>query len=501
MSGIMHAEQAGIFIPSFIHRKAIEKLFSYSLMENNPAYAQKEAQIRLNEENLAKIMKTRAEDLGPYQQIQLISDTFYLDFADGFLTTMTTAFTASWLFYGAFELAWRALCRAKGTDSIVSIVQIPPLHNDFAAKSGLSQGSQGISLPLLVSSAREELFDSMYPFFNKMKTTFQKEFRPVHTTYSIDQKHRDDIKNVCRVMADFNKNEEILKHTKIVQKVVYSERPKKLTQAMKWGPRIIKFLPLFALVCKYILHQRDINRGKIPKNLLENLLKNLPSQLVNKCREEDSYRFLLEQLINPLWKKHGGNEHRICAELAKMGLKISALEDSVLAADLSEAGNRVGLSKFTMGIHGEGLPSLMPTRIEMLRKAYGHHMLKRMLVSSVLASGFVGIHSLYSLFKDPYFPHEAKTYVIAPFSFWLFISTVYSCLNSFKNRDNSQARADYQVFLKRLSLVNSPHEESFYWSWFLPMWRINKGDIFKLEALFEKRVLEVEASYRVLQSS
>jgi len=264
---------------------------------------------------------------------------------------------------------------------------------------------------------------------------------------------------------------------------------------MNVGRFCFVFYPLLKNIYQYIQRQRAISLGKDSKKILEDVLKNLNSGLADSCRKESNSTFLLTFFIEPLRQEHGGGVEKMYAALTLMGERIKAREVDVVAED------KASFHRFVMGIHASGVLGSAPARASLVAKAFEREFLKRMLHSAVVGSVPMFAYMFLCFLKHP-LPWVAaakasKSGVLLWTSVAAFsVLSIKACVMGLWKRDSKQARTDYQIFLKRLSLEESPHKSMFYWTWFLPMWRANDRDVLKIEGRFMERAAEIVTCYK-----
>ena len=271
----------------------------------------------------------------------------------------------------------------------------------------------------------------------------------------------------------------------------YAKKPVRIERIMqflnygiKLGPAMILFGGMF---WRYVSGNNQTAEG-----FLDRLFKNFSSEYIAGFGGKDHKKYLLDVLITPLWKKHGGNEHKVCTELSQMGEKLRMLEGALAAGST----NQKTLYSLVMGVHGGVLPFEQTRLFGRINKAFEQGIVNRGIKAALATLSVVSLHVLgRALVKQRVGENftNLSDYAVpicgALFTYW----TLKECMVKAWNYDSSQARKDYDIFLKRLELEKQvQYTESFYWAWFYPMWRAHKRDVLEVEACFFKRVDEVK---------
>lgn len=527
LAGSFHAASAApALIPSFEQRRAIQALFSYSFMQNNPVYAESDLQSKLNQESIQKVLSKTGENMTPFEQIKLISDTFYLNFADGFLAETTLAVATSWGISGFLEAAWRVYC--QGMVNVQTVYSIPAI-SFAAASNGRSDAFSKTSTAGTDTKSSQDASSAVrVPFdYDALKRGLKSEYESIACSDSVRfifdrysflsavfpqytntlqalrvQRQQAFYSGLNLLVESFYPeqqgsvapNIQQLEFSTALQYGQGGKKPAWLSKTIVGLSMFIKAYPALRRVFRYIKRQRTISRGAAVENFFENLCKTLTPSLAAACSDKAVARFLISYLINPLWQKHNGAGEKVCAELALMGEQVRLLESSI------DSNEPQSLSRFVMGLHGSGLPTMKPMQMDVLRRAFEKHMLKRIVLSAGGAMAIPVALMLYHGFAEPQLlglMRKLSTNIFPPiFCFFWACASMHACAKGLMNRDDRQAREDYKVFLKRRSLEASRHAEHFYWSWFLPFWRLSNKDILAVEKLFVARVEEVEATYK-----
>ena len=485
------------FVLGYSNRQAIETLFRYSVMGRNPLYVEREERRKKQEAYINKILDKKGEDLTPYQQLELLQHTFDFKFSDPFVTEMTTAFVASWVLLGLTEFAWRMHCGKnpqtgfiKNKKTFIEYEGTFDLHPDekkqFDGEALMDRFFRSAGLFRVKEffnnlNFKEDSFDSMK---RKWGESFSGKYK-IGTFSGVDVRNRlSDRKNF-----DVYKQHEFSFNGKKPKGLLVFEA------FLHWG---IKLYPVLRRAIGFSWSFIHDNGAKTPGQFLEDLFKNFSSESVAGFGSPAHKSYLLDLLIQPLWKKHGGKEDRVCAELAAMGNKLRELESRV------ELDREKTLYSLVMGVHGGVLPFEQTKPLHVLRQAFGHGIVHRFLTAGAGEAALVFTQVLVRAFLKKHFSENfikqkendyVDNYGLPIFCVLFAALSFKACWTKFMNYDNKQARADYEVFLKRLSLLNKPHRESFYWAWFFPMWRAHKQDVLEVESIFLKRAEEVRPMF------
>ncbi len=282
----------------------------------------------------------------------------------------------------------------------------------------------------------------------------------------------------------------------------YSYKPKSEFK-LRWGGELtwlenflhygVRLYPLASVAWRFAM---NLVRGgsQTPEVFLESLFKNFSSEYVAGFGGSDHKKYLLAVLIKPLWKKHAGNQEKICTELAQMGEKMRGLETRLSSG--SGRNKQKALYSLVMGVHGGVLPFEHVHFMGRINLAFEQGIVHRVLKAGIVTAGLVFAQAIVRAFvtKNVWNNFGHKDFYVQPifsglFTYW----TIKACIDKAWNYDSSQARNDYEIFLTRLGLTKQElYSESFYWAWFFPMWRANKRDVLEVEACFMNRVDEVK---------
>lgn len=485
------------FVLGYSNRQAIETLFRYSVMGRNPLYVEREERRKKQEAYIQKILEKKGEDLTPFQQLELLQHTFDFKFSDPFVTEMTVAFLTSWALLGITEFGWRLHCaqnpkigflkKEKTYIECEGVFELlPPEHKQLGDETRMDCFFRAAGLFRV-----KEFFKNikvMEDSFGSMKKKWGESFVD---KYKIGSFNGTSV--ACRLSS--------LKSFDVYKQLEFSfsdKKPKELLvfeAFLHWGIKLYPVLRRVVGVSWSLLHG---NGAKTPEQFLEDLFKNFSSEGVAGFGSEVHKNYLLELLIQPLWKKHGGREDQVCAELATMGNKLRELESRV------ELDREKTLYSLVMGVHGGVLPFEQTKPLNVLRQAFGHGIVHRFLKAGAGEALLVSLQVFVRAFLRKHFSENfmkqkehdyVDNYGLPIFCVLFTALSIKACWKKLMSYDNKQARDDYDVFLKRLSLLNKPHRESFYWAWFFPMWRAHKHDVLEVESIFLKRAEEVRPMF------
>lgn len=519
-----------LIVLGYSQRIAVETLFRYCAMEKNPFYLEREKKRSEQEVRLRKLLEKRSEDLTPLQQIELFKHTIDPGFADPIAAKTLKAFIFAWGLFEFVEFAWRVHCREQNYlhpnddwfEKKTSFgIQMDPssreskgyLYSDSTADCNkLDEHDNKKTFPS-ADVIINELVDSVSPLRKRMvdiysslkskrnpasagkqKTDHAYDFDVIGEPIESNQLPIEIETEQRRVLTEgfFGRTKKypyiITTHHK------YKNKPERLEFALWLLNYGIKLAPAIMMMGR-LFWRHVLGNYQTPQDFLDRLFKNFSSEYIAGFGGEDHKKYLLDVLITPLWKKHRGNEQKICEELALMGAKLRKLE-GVLAAG---SRNQKTLNSLVMGVHGGVLPFEQAKLFGRINRAF-----EQGIVSRAFKAGFttfaIGCAQLVFLaltkrrigeiFKG--LSHSLNNYGLSVscvlFSYWTF----KECMVKAWNYDNSQARKDYDIFLKRLELQKQvQYIESFYWAWFYPMWRAQKRNVLEVETCFFKRVDEV----------
>jgi|GEM_PF-6337032 len=486
----------------FSHRVAIETLFRYCAMEKNPYYLEREKRTVQQEERLRKILEKRGQDLTPLQQIELLKHTFDLRFADSLVAQTLKAFMLSWALQAGAEGLWRKHCLQKGLFEAVPNFKIkevksPRIAPLSAGRAFVPKGfNEEVSYLLGKPGAVETISAGARNAFSRIVNLQS----PKLARSAEDEVDSEEVLNLLLDSQSDSEDNESSNKLPLARKkfklqinddLTFHAKPAKLERLLFVLNYGVKLAPLLMIVGKQLMRYFT-NNDKTAEAFLDGVFKNFSSEYVAGFGSTDHKNYLLEVLINPLWKKHNGREEDVCVELAQLGEKLRTLEGALAAGSSKQK----ILYSLVMGVHGGVLPfehAKLPQRIN---QAFEQGIVNRALKSGIFTGFVIGVRTLFRALRARHLAenfsgakHDYLVMYCALFTYW----TLKECANKIWYYDNSQARKDYDVFIQRLELQKQEqYRESFYWGWFYPMWRTHKRDVLEVEACFLKRVEEVK---------
>jgi hypothetical protein len=481
--------QQRFHVPTIDQLNAFEKIMSLPLVDLDPEFFSINEQRAIKKKELIRLLEKKGKSLTPSEQIDLLKSTLDFKALDSFSAQLFYCFIASFGLQALEHIITSYLAQKNGgntyqTDEVSIFAQ---------AKKNLSRSDESEAIK---SQDHEEKtsFSALSEVFTALRDDILSALG-----YSLDEPalkklplESDTAEKLDLSKKPNDNNDDIARQAFIgtlssrpicwyIQKVVTYKRIKELMAFKHYGLNLgIKLYPFYSRIFSLI----RFHNAKLKGNTFEQYFELVLKEISKKTREvigETSPQFeFLKKIFSQLWDKHSGNSKKIWEEIDSI---------SRILQDHADAQNRftsyVGAMKFQVNVSADN----QQTFIKALSRGIESGIFKRFLLTCGIFGLVVLISEFSRLIKKEYLSEYLKLKELKynpRLVFWGFfmLDTLRGCYNNVSTYKNVEAERDFNVFISRLTIPRDILSSKFYWSWFLPMWRIKNKDLLAVESAF-----------------
>ena len=468
-------------VPTIDQLNALEKIMSLPLLHLDPEFFRVNEEHTVKQKELIRLLEKKGKSLTPSEQIDLLKSTLDFKALDSFVAELFYCFMASFGLQSFEHLITSYLAQKSGGSayqneekSIFTHVKKPLNKSEESSLAKQERHPE--------KRAVDALFEVSKAFKNDLLGTlgYSLDEPALQSVPDSDKKFKDEDSGTITTDAFL----QALSSRQIdwnIQRTTTYERSKRLMTFKRYGLNLgIKLYPFYSRFFSLIRFHRAKLKGNTPEQYFELVLKEI-SKKTGEVLSESSPQFeFLKKIFSQLWDKYSGNSKKMWEEIESI---------SAVFHDQADVQNRfksyVDAMKFQVKVSADN----QQTFIKGLSRGIESGIFKRFLLTCGTFGMIVLMSEFSRLMKKEYVSEYFKLKELTKnprLYFWGFFifDTLRACYNNVSTYKNVEAERDFNVFLSRLTIPRDNLSSKFYWSWFLPVWRMKNKDILAVESAF-----------------